>query len=423
MSFISGLVCKECGQRYQADRQFVCSSCFGPLEVAYDYAAIGRVLKREAIELRPQNLWRYREILPVEREPATGFSSGCTPLVRATRLARALGVDELYLKDESVNHPTLSYKERVVSVGITRALELGYDTIACASTGNLANSVSAHSARLGLRCFVFVPDSVEPAKIVGSGVYRPQIVRIKGNYDDVNRLCSEIGSQYPWGFVNVNLRPYYTEGAKTLGFEIAEQLGWRLPRHTVLPTAGGTLLPKVFKAYQELKSLGWVDGDSKIHVAQASGCAPVVQALHSGNTDIRPVKPKTIAHSIAIGNPADGPYVLDCVRRTGGWGEVATDEEILESIQLLAEHEGIFAEPAGGTTLAVCKKLIDQGKIPRNESIVVAITGNGYKTLEGIVPRLNGAIHLSSSLRDFQAWYEALQSRTDSPSLEQGVVR
>lgn len=423
MSFITGLVCKECGKPYAADRQFVCTSCFGPLEVAYDYAAIAREITREEVGRRPGNLWRYREILPIAAEPATGFSSGWTPLVRATRLAKALGLDELYLKDDSVNHPTLSYKERVVSVGITRALELGYDTIACASTGNLANSVAAHSARLGLRCFVFVPDTVESAKIVGSGVFRPQIVRIRGNYDDVNRLCSEIGSQYAWGFVNVNLRPYYTEGAKTLGFEIAEQLGWRLPRHTILPTAGGTLLPKVYKAYQELKTLGWVQGESKIYAAQAAGCAPVIQALHAGSDEIRPVKPKTIAHSIAIGNPADGPYVLDCVRRTGGWGETATDEEILMAIQLLAEEEGIFAEPAGGTTLAVCKKLVEQGRIPRSESVVVGITGNGYKTLEGIVPRLNGSVHLSSSLKDFQAWYGAFQSSANSTILVEGASR
>jgi len=405
MGFVTGLVCKECGHSYSAERQYVCTDCFGPLEVAYDYSAIGRSTSREQVAQRPRNLWRYKELLPADGPPATGFQSGFTPLVRATRLAQELGVEELYVKDDTVNHPTLSYKERVVSIAITRALELGFNVIACASTGNLANSVSAHSARLGLKCFVFVPDSVEPAKIVGSGVYRPQIVRIKGNYDDVNRLCSEIGGQYDWGFVNVNLRPYYTEGAKTFGFEIAEQMGWKLPQHTVLPTAGGTLLPKVLKAYDELKTLGWVDGNTKIYAAQAAGCAPVVHALHAGKDEIRPVKPATIAHSIAIGNPADGPYVLDSIRKTGGWGDVATDEEILEAIQLLAETEGIFTEPAGGTTLAVCKKLIEQGRIPRDESIVVGITGNGYKATDSIVGRLNGSIHLSSSLSEFQEWY------------------
>jgi threonine synthase len=405
MSFVTGLVCKECGERYPAERQFVCTSCFGPLEVHYDYDAVGRAVTPDAIAARPRNLWRYRELLPIETDPATGHYSGFTPLVRARRLADALGLRELYLKDDSVNHPTLSYKERVVSVGVTRARELGFDTIACASTGNLANSVAAHSARLGMRCFVFVPDSVEPAKIVGSGVFRPQIVRIRGNYDDVNRLCSEIGSQYAWGFVNVNLRPYYTEGAKTMGFEIAEQLGWRLPRHTVLPTAGGTLLPKVFKAYDELRRLGWADGNPSIHAAQAAGCAPVIAALHAGASEIRPVKPATVAHSIAIGNPADGPYVLDCVRSTGGWGESATDDEILDAMQLLAETEGIFAEPAGGTTLAVCRKLVAQGRIGRDESVVVAITGNGYKATEAILPRLAESVHLSSALAEFERWY------------------
>ena len=405
MGFMVGLRCKECGERYPAARDFVCSSCFGPLEVEYDYAEIGRAVNRETIAGRARNLWRYQELLPIEREPATGHYSGFTPLVRARRLGEAIGLSELYVKDDSVNHPTLSYKERVVSIGVTRALELGFETIACASTGNLANSVAAHSARLGLRCFVFIPDSVEPAKVVGSGVYRPQIVRIRGNYDDVNRLCSEIGSSYPWGFVNVNLRPYYTEGAKTMGFEIAEQLGWRLPQHTILPTAGGTLLPKVHKAYHELAVLGWVQGESRIHAAQAAGCAPVITALHSGAATIRPVKPDTIAHSIAIGNPADGPYVLECVRETGGWGEAATDPEILDAVQLLAETEGIFAEPAGGTTLAVCRKLVAQGRIGRDESVVVAITGNGYKATETILPRLNESIHLSSALKDFELWY------------------
>jgi threonine synthase len=408
MSFVTGLACKECGKQYPANREFVCTECFGPLEVQYDYEAVGRAVSREALARRPRNLWRYRELLPIDGEPATGYQSGFTPLVRARRLAAALGLRELYLKDDSVNHPTLSYKERVVSVAVTRAVELGFEIIACASTGNLANSVAAHSAGLGLTCFVFVPDSVEPAKIVGSAVFRPRIVRIRGNYDDVNRLCSEIGSQYPWGFVNVNLRPYYTEGAKTMGFEIAEQLGWRLPRHTILPTAGGTLLPKVHKGYTELQRLGWVEGESSIHVAQAAGCAPVVSALRAGATEIRPVKPSTLAHSIAIGNPADGPYVLDCVRSTGGSGETATDAEIVDAMELLAETEGIFAEPAAGTTLAVCRKLVEQGRIQRDESVVVAITGNGYKATAAIQPRLDEPAHLTSSLKDFESWYAGL---------------
>ena len=422
MNYVKNLICKECGEAFEAEKQFVCSSCFGPLEVSYDYAALARALGPEDITNRPYNLWRYKELLPVTGPPATGFQSGWTPLVKADRLAKAWGLEQLYLKDDSVNHPTLSYKERVVSVAVTRARELGFKTIACASTGNLANSVSAHCARLGLPCFVFIPDTVEPAKIVGSGIYQPQIVRIRGNYDDVNRLCSEIGNEYGWGFVNVNLRPYYTEGAKTFGYEVVEQLNWRLPDHTVLPTAGGTLLPKVSKAYGELTDLGWAEGRSKIHAAQAAGCAPVIHALHSGASEIRPVKPDTIAHSIAIGNPTDGPYVLDCVRDSKGWGETASDEEILQAIHLLAETEGIFAEPAAGTTLAVCKKLVDQGRIGPSETVVVGITGNGYKATEAVTSRLNCSVRLSSSLKDFQSWHQSQIQGSAKPSTFSGAT-
>jgi len=414
MRFMTGLRCKECGRGYPAGTAFVCTHCFGPLEVVYDYRAIALAVTRADLADRPWNIWRYRELLPIEGSPATGRHSGGTPLIQARRLADALGMKELYLKDDSANYPTLSYKDRVVSVALTRALELGYDTMACASTGNLANSVAAHCARLGLPCLVFVPDTVEHAKITGSGIFRADILRIRGNYDDVNRLCSEIGNQYPWGFVNVNLRPYYTEGAKTFGFEIAEQLGWRLPRHTVLPTAGGTLLPKVYKAYEELRTLGWVEGNSRFYAAQAEGCAPVIRSLHRGDPEIQPVKPLTLAHSIAIGNPADGPYVLDCIRKSGGWGESATEREILEAIHLLAETEGIFAEPAAGTTLAVCKKLLDQGRIPRDESVVVGITGNGFKTTESVQGRINGAVSLSSSLTDFEEWLAARAQARDA---------
>ncbi len=422
MNYMKNLICKECGEAFEAEKQFVCSSCFGPLEVSYDYAALSRAMGPEDITNRPYNLWRYKELLPVTGPPATGFQSGWTPLVRADRLAKTWGLEQLYLKDDSVNHPTLSYKERVVSVAVTRARELGFKTIACASTGNLANSVSAHCARLGLPCFVFIPDTVEPAKIVGSGIYQPQIVRIRGNYDDVNRLCSEIGNEYGWGFVNVNLRPYYTEGAKTFGYEVVEQLNWRLPDHTVLPTAGGTLLPKVSKAYRELTDLGWAEGKSKIHAAQAAGCAPVIHALHSGASEIRPVKPDTIAHSIAIGNPTDGPYVLDCVRESNGWGETASDEEILQAIHLLAETEGIFAEPAAGTTLAVCKKLVDQGRIGPSETVVVGITGNGYKATEAVASRLNCSVQLSSSLKDFQSWHQSQSQGSAKPSTFSGAI-
>jgi threonine synthase len=409
MSFVTGLRCRECGAESPVAPLHVCDVCFGPYEVVYDYQAMRRVVTREAIERRPRNLWRYRELLPIEGEPAIGLHSGFTPLVRADRLARALGVRELWVKDDSVNHPTFSYKDRVVSVAISKAIEFGFDTVSCASTGNLANSVSAHAARAGLDCFIFIPHDLEQGKVIGSTIYGPRAVAIRGNYDDVNRLCSEIADKYGWAFVNINVRPYYTEGAKTYGFEIAEQLGWRLPKHIVVPTAGGTILPKVAKAFHEFQELGLVDGDFKIYSAQAAGCAPVVTAIHRQTDLIAPVKPKTIAKSIAIGNPADGFYVLKAVRESGGWGEAATDEEIVQAIQLLARTEGIFTEPAGGTTVAVTKKLIDQGRIPRDESIVISVTGNGYKTLEAVVGTVDSPFEIPARLADFDELYARLR--------------
>jgi threonine synthase len=320
------------------------------------------------------------------------------------------------VKDDSVNHPTFSYKDRVVAVAISKAVEFGFDTVSCASTGNLANSVSAHAARAGLRCFIFIPADLEQGKIIGSTIYGPRAVSIRGNYDDVNRLCSEIADKYGWAFVNINVRPYYTEGAKTYGFEIVEQLGWQLPQHVVVPTAGGTILPKVAKAFEELKKVGLVDsGQSpKIYSAQAAGCAPVIQALHKGTDLIAPVKPNTIAKSIAIGNPADGYYVLRAVRDSGGWGEAVTDEEIIEGIQLLARTEGIFTEPAGGTTVAVTKKLIEQGRIPRTESIVICITGNGYKTIEAVVNNVDRPRLINARLQEFDELYRSFSPPTAS---------
>jgi threonine synthase len=339
-----------------------------------------------------------------------GLHSGLTPLVKADRLAAYLGVKELYVKDDSVNHPTFSYKDRVVSVAISKAIEFGFDTVSCASTGNLANSVSAHAARAGLRCFIFIPADLEQGKIIGSAIYGPRTIGIRGNYDDVNRLCSEVADKYGWAFVNINLRPYYTEGAKTYGFEIAEQLGWRLPQHVIVPTAGGTILPKVAKAFEELKQVGLIESGPtpKIYTAQAAGCAPVIHALHKGVDLITPVKPNTIAKSIAIGNPADGYYVLRAVRDSGGWGEAVTDEEIIEGIQLLARTEGIFTEPAGGTTVAVTKKLIEQGRIPRGESIVICITGNGYKTIEAVSGQVEQPFTINARLQEFDDLYRSL---------------
>ena len=411
MSYVTSLKCRECGQDYPVKPLHVCETCFGPLEVVYDYERIRAVMSREAIKARPSNLWRYRELLPVDGEPEAGPFSGFTPLLAARRLAAELGVKSVYIKDDTVNHPTLSYKDRVVSVAITKASEFGFTTVSCASTRNLATAVAAHAARARLRCYIFMPEGVEAGKIVGSTIYGAQVITIRGNYDDVNRLCSEIADKYGWAFVNINLRPYYTEGAKTFGFEVAEQLGWRLPDHIVLPTAGGTILPKVAKAFKEFSEVGLIeDGHVKVHCAQAAGSAPVVHALHKGTDLITPVKPNTIAKSIAIGNPADGFYVLKAVRESGGWGDAATDEEIIDAIKLLARTEGIFAEPAGGTTLAVAIKLINQGRIKRDESLVVSITGNGYKTLEAVAGALEQPFVIEARLKDFDALFERLQN-------------
>ena len=402
MKFVAGLTCHLCGARYPAEALWVCSDCLGPLEVSYDYDAVRESMTRDAIESRPRSLWRYLELLPVE-EPRTGFNSGFTPLVRATRLAKELGVSELYIKDDSVNHPTFSYKDRVVSVAATRAVELGFQVFGCASTGNLAGSVAAHAARLGLPCYVFIPNDLEPAKVLGAAIYKPHVVAVEGNYDDVNRLCTQIADRYGWGFANINLRAYYAEGAKTTAFEIAEQLGWRFPDHVVSPVAGGTLLPRIFKGFREFKSLGLVHGEiPKIHAAQPAGSAPVIRALDMGLEYPDPVKPDTIAKSLAIGNPADGFQVVRVVKETGGQGAMVTDDEILDAVQLLAQTEGIFTEPAGGTTLAATRALIRRGAIKPNESVVVCITGNGYKTAEVMYDRVAKPTQIGRGFADFE---------------------
>jgi threonine synthase len=407
MSYVLGLKCKECGNRAPIQPLHVCDACFGPYEVEYDYAKMKGKVTRESIQRGPLSLWRYRDLLPIEGEPRTGLHSGFTPLKRADRLATELGCSKLYIKDDSCNYPTYSYKERVVAVSITKAAEFGFDTVGCASTGNLANSTAAHAAQAGIRCFVMIPHDLEQGKVLGSLIFGPTMVRIRGTYDDVNRLCTEIADKYGWAIVNVNLRPYYTEGAKTYGFEIAEQLGWELPQHTIIPTAGGTILPKVYKAYQELIQLGLVkDTGAKIYSAQAAGCNPVVTAIHKGTDLIEPQKPKTIAKSIAIGNPADGYYAAQVVRDSGGWGESATDREIVDAIKLLAKTEGIWTEPAGGTTLAATIKLIEQGRIPKDETIVVSITGNGLKTQEAVVDDLKPPVVIEAKLSEFDKLLE-----------------
>ena len=398
------LRCHLCQATYPATALWVCDKCLGPLEVTYDYAAIARVVSRELIESRPKSLWRYREFLPIANEPLTGLHSGFTPLVRADRLARRLGVSDLYVKDDSVNHPSCSYKDRVVSVAATRAVELGFSVFACASTGNLANSVAAHAARLGLECSVFIPDNLEAGKVTGAAVYKPRIIAVRGNYDDVNRLCTQIADRYNWGFANINLRAYYAEGAKTYGFEIAEQLGWRFPRHVVSPVAGGTLLPRILKGFNELREVGLVQGDlPTIHAAQSAGCAPVVRALQDGLEFPEPVKPDTLAKSIAIGNPADGFQVLRSVRSTGGDGAMVSEDEIIQGIQLLAETEGIFTEPAGGVTVAATRQLIERGAIDGSGPIVICVTGNGYKTAEVLNGRGVEPVRIGRSLAEFEA--------------------
>jgi threonine synthase len=404
MSYMIGLKCRECGRLYPKEVIFVCEYCFGSVEVDYDYDAIRRVLTKAALAARPKSLWRYRELLPIEGEPTVGLFSGFTPLFRAERLAEELGVEELYIKDDSVSHPSLSFKDRVVSIALTRAKELGFDTIACASTGNLANSVAALSARAGLKRYIFIPADLEMGKIIGSLIYRPTLVAVEGTYDEVNRLCAEIGAKYPWAFVNINIRPYYAEGSKTYGFEIAEQLGWRAPHHIIIPAAGGSLITKIAKAFKELKRLGLLEEvATKLYCAQAAGCAPIVNTIKARSDIVRPVKPNTIAKSLAIGNPADGYYATKTVLESGGWAEAVTDEEIIEAMKLLAETEGVFTETAGGVTLAAAKKLIEQGVIPREESIVVCITGNGLKTQEPLMGRLGEAARIKPSLASFES--------------------
>ena len=402
--FFTHLRCRECGHSYPKQAIHVCDFDFGPLEAAYDYEAIGRVLTRELIESRPKSMWRYRELLPIDGEPTVGTQVGFTPLVRADRLAKKLGIRELYIKNDTVNYPTLSFKDRVVSVALSRARELGFEVVACASTGNLANSVAANAASAGLRSYVLIPADLESGKVLGSLVYGTNVIGIHGAYDQVNRLCSEIAGKYGWGFVNVNLRPYYAEGSKTMGFEIAEQLGWRLPAHTVVCMASGSLLTKIHKAYKELTTLGLIENQGfTIHGAQATGCSPISSSMKRGSDLVKPVaRPDTIAKSLAIGTPADGYYAIHTMRETGGSAEDATDAEIIEGIKLLAECEGIFAETAGGVTVACAKKLIASGKIPADEAAVLCITGHGLKTAEAVsshcgVPRL-----IKPSLREFE---------------------
>jgi threonine synthase len=386
MSFVIGLKCRECGKEYSKGLRAGCEDCFAPLEVDYDYEGISRSLTRETIRSREKNMWRFRELLPIEDDPLVGLATGGTPLIRADHLGRIFGARNLYIKNDSVNAPTLSFKDRVTAVAINKAREFGLEAVGCASTGNLANSVAANAALAKLPAYILIPENLEKSKVAATSIYGARVIRVRGNYDEVNRLCTEIADRFPWGFVNVNLRPFYGEGSKTFGHEIAEQLGWRAPDAVVVPMAGGSLISKTYKALKEFERLGLLDGEvgTRVYGAQASGCNPIVDAVKRGSNDIRPVKPNTIAKSLAIGNPADGYHAADIIAKSGGWAEDVSDQEIVAGIRLLAETEGIFTETAGGVAVAVTRKLFDQDRIHSDDLTVLAITGNGLKTQEAV---------------------------------------
>src|SRR5215210_1333998 len=398
----TALVCRECGSRSPLGARYACDECFGPLEVGYEFGPVSR----ESIESGPQNIWRYRDLLPVPRRVAEipNLEPGCTPLVRAHNLGRELGLRSLWVKDDSAN-PTHSFKDRVVGVALAAAREFGFTTLACPSTGNLANAVAAAAARAGIRSVVLVPSDLEAQKIVMTAVFGGTLVTVEGTYDDVNRVASQLAEEHEdWAFVNVNVRPYYAEGSKTLGFEVAEQLGWRLPTQVVIPVASGSQLTKVDKAFGELGALGLVEPTPyRIYGAQATGCSPVAQAFKAGRDVVAPVRPATIAKSLAIGNPADGPYVLDTCRRTGGLVEDVTDEEVVDGIRLLARTEGIFAETAGGVTVAVLRKLLAEGKLDPDAGTVVFNTGDGLKTIDAVAGSVGPAARIPASAAAFEA--------------------
>jgi len=407
-----GLKCRECGTEYPLEALYVCERCFGPLEVAYQHdRSLSVAERRRRIQSGPQNIWRYSDFLPLaggppgpsgRRTSRAGLPAGCTPLVRADRLAAELGLREVWVKNDAAN-PTHSFKDRVVSVATARARELGFKVIACASTGNLANSVAAHGAALGMESYVFIPSDLEEQKVLATGIYGTKLVAVRGNYDDVNRLCTELSAERDWAFVNVNLRPYYAEGSKTIAFEIAEQLGWTIPDRVVAPIASGSLFTKIGKGFDEWREVGLLEGDLPImYGAQASGCSPVATAFAAGHNVCRPVKPDTIAKSLAIGNPADGPYAIDLARRTGGGVDSVTDDEIREGIGLLARTTGIFTETAGGVTTATLAKLAARGDIGARDSVVLVITGDGLKTLDAVRGSFE-SYEIDPSLADFEA--------------------
>jgi threonine synthase len=411
--FVEGLRCRECARPYPAQALHVCEWCFGPLEVAYDYERIAATISRERIARGPSSIWRYADLLPADGAGAVTLGGGFTPLVRADRLAAELGLGELWIKNDALN-PTGSFKDRVVSVALTKARELGFKVAACASTGNLANSVAAHAAQAGMRSVVFIPCDLESAKVVASAVFGGDVVAVEGNYDEVNRLCAEVASEQPdWAFVNINIRTYYGEGSKTLAYEVAEQLGWRTPDHVVVPIGSGSQLTKIAKGFAELHSVGLLDEAPSVRIsgAQAAGCSPVATAFAAGTDVIRPVRPDTIAKSVAIGDPADGTYALDVVRRSGGAIDSVTDAEIVEGIRLLARTEGIFAETAGGVTIATLAKLAASGVVRANERVVAYVTGNGLKTLDAVAGDCRPTTTIRPTLDAFSAAYDVNEVR------------
>jgi len=407
-SYVRALKCRECGQEYPIEPTHVCEFCFGPLEVAYDYDRLKGKFTRELIESRPQTMWRYKELLPIDGEPTVGVQNGYTPLVRARNLEKYLGVSELYIKNDSVCYPTLSFKDRVVSVALSKAVEFGFTTVACASTGNLAGSVAANAAAAGLESYVFIPHDLEQGKVLGAGIFGTKIIGIRGKYDDVNRLCSEVAGKYGWAFVNVNVRPFYAEGSKSLGYEVMEQLGWKAPKHIVVPMASGSLCTKVDKSIKEFIKLGLIeDNGTAVYGAQATGCSPISKSVKEGTDLIHPVIADTIAKSLAIGNPADGYYANRVIHESGGWAEDISDQEVVDAMKLLAEKEGIFAETAGGVTLGCAQKMIESGRLPRDESIVLCITGNGLKTQEAVLNAYAKPRIIDASLKEFDLLAQA----------------
>ena len=411
MSYVKSLRCRECGSDYPIEPQYVCDFCFGPLEVSYDYDAIARVISRERITKGPLTMWRYHDLLPVDAEMALDMHTGFTPLIRAKNLGRMLGLNNLYIKNDSVN-PTFSFKDRVVSVASAKALEFEFDTLACASTGNLAGSVSAHGAKAGVKTMVFFPSDLERGKILGAGIYGATLVAVDGTYDQVNRLCSELADNHRWAFVNINMRPFYSEGSKTLAYEVAEQLGWRAPDACVVPGASGSLFTKIYKGLNELADLGLIDSaaHTKMHIAQAEGCSPIVTAYDEDTPHVRPVTPDTVAKSLAIGNPADGFYSLKTIENSGGSAVSAPEDEIVEGIQILAETEGIFTETAGGVVISGLRKLVQGGKIQPDDLTVAYITGNGLKTQEVVEPLIN-PVFTTPSYDDFMRNMAAREER------------